>query len=540
MRAATPRETLIQSVCALLLLVSLLAAFSGSGGFEDAYGAWQPGNNAAFEARLESLAAAFGRSLLIGVLTASMALGIGIPAGWALARRTRPLWLLLFAALPLALPASVAVSGWFKLCAPGAASSFAMPFQIATRGVSWVLFSPIGAAVVLGCGLWPIVAFETWPAFRRARNEAYDAAILCGARSFWNGPFFRIVLPQAKGELAAGALLVFLLGCGDFSVGSLLLQRTLTIEIHDALMSGKTAGAAWASLPLIAMAFIAALLLSRMHSKYAGAGLSGDIRSEATGSKFELPFAALTIGVFLGFALPMLACVYGALNGTQPMSHVFSAGSDAVSVTVRLAGSAALLSLLVAILRLMAWPETRARPINAMGLFLLTIPGSFLAAALLTVQTDFLPHNSERMAAVLPVAMLAAGYVLRFIYIPLRLMEEGLAGLDPDLLAAAALSGHGRISRAITIAMPLVLPHLAAAGALVFILSIGEVPIADRLHSPGVTPAAIWLFQQQHLGYDESVFGLSLLLGTLTVAVLGGVGLVSAFCETRLRQLRGC
>jgi iron(III) transport system permease protein len=530
MREPEKKDRVIQFAIATLMLAPLAAAFFGQGGFADAYGSYQSADPDAISARHWTLAAAAGRSLLVGGLATALALLVGIPAGWALAQRERPLWLLVLAALPLALPASVSVSGWIGLLAPaGVASRFKVPipgFGPESRGG---LFTVPGVAFVLGSSLWPLVAFEVWPAFRRARNEAYDAALLAGSCA---RAFFQIVLPQAKGELASGALLAFLLASTDFSVCSLLLVRTLPIEIHDALMVGKTASAAFAALPMLAMVFAIAWISTRLRRSTT---VTGGVQTHARGGRLS-QFSLLT-GVALGFVIPMLVCFYQAQHGTKPMSQVFGAGSDSLLITARMAGAAALMAAIVAVLRLVFWPEMRTPAVTTAGLFLLAVPGSFLAAALLAMQIyatkQLNPDGStpgqwtSALLTALPTSILAIGYLVRFMYVPLRLIEEGLASLDPDLLDAAALAGHGRISRAVSIALPLVAPHLAAATALVFILAMGEIPMAVRLAPPGQVPATVWLFQQQHLGYDEAVFGLSLLLGGVAAGTLLLCGLAA-------------
>jgi len=563
MRQPGRRDHCLQWVVAALFILPLLAAFLGGGGFSDAYGTYQPGDEAAIAARRLALAAATGRSLLVGSLAALLAVALGVPAGWALATRRflvpgfwfrvshflrlrpaslvnqRPqtinqkllfpsaslrlcgeLVLLVLATLPLALPPSVAVSGWVGLLAPaGAASRFNVPipgFGPESRG--W-LFSSLGAAFVLGLGLWPVVALEMWPAFKRTlASTAYDAARLhaSGSRTFW-----RILLPQARGELAAGAVLVFLLASSDFSVSSLLLVRTLPTEIHDALTVGKTAGAAWAALPLLVLVFAAALVLRTRAAPAPPATLPSGERGEA-----HAPVACgfLAAGVFLGFVAPLAVCGWQALAGGRPMSRVFGAGSDALFVSLRIAGAAAALAVVLALLRAMCWPEMRAKAINGAALLLLAVPGSFLAAAFLALQLRLQAAanalHAEQLAAALPLAILALSYAVRFLYAPLRLVEEGLAALSPEMFEAAALAGHGRLSRAAAVAVPLVATHIAAGAGLVFVLVLGDIALADKLAPPGKVPATVWLFQQQHLGYDEAVFGLSLLLGAVVAAAL--------------------
>ena len=124
MREPLKRDRVIQFAIAALMLAPLAAAFFGQGGFADAYGSYQSSDPDAISARHWTLAAAAGRSLLVGGLATAFALLIGIPAGWALAQRERPLWLLVLAALPLALPALVSVSGWMVARAGGRGLAF--------------------------------------------------------------------------------------------------------------------------------------------------------------------------------------------------------------------------------------------------------------------------------------------------------------------------------------------------------------------------------------------------------------------------------
>ena len=524
MREATRTERVIQGLLALLCLAPLLCAFFLSDGMSGAEAA--PTAEQVALHRSELLAAG-GRSLLVAISATVVAACIGIPAAWALAQRRRPLLMLVLCALPLALPASVAVSGWVRLFAPGAASSFAPPAIKAGQIPRGLLFSPFGAALILGCSLWPLIAFELWPAFRRARSESYDAAVLSGSRL---RAFLRVVLPQCSGELAAGALLALLLAISDFSVSSLLLIRTLPVEIHDALMLGKTVSAAWTATPLLLLGAAAALSFSRLSKSHYNAG--SPVQIPAGAPRSWAAAVILVIGVIVGFAAPMAGCATGIPATEKTISMALRVGVDSLALSVRLAAAVALLSGLLAIARVLAWPDTRTRALNAAGLFLLAIPGSFLATAIFSIQLNTASTlegaQFERLAALIPAASLGLALLVRFLYVPLRLVEEGLASIDPEVLDSAALAGHGRLSVAISVALPLLLPHIAASTALVFILALGEIPLADRLSPPGAITAMVWLFQQQHMGYDAGVFGLSFLMGGVCAGVLFATGAAAA------------
>jgi len=534
MRALSSRERLLQLLLAAVLLAPLGIAFFGRGDFGEAYTAVAAGEE--LMSRQTALLYASLRSMGLAALATLVALLIGVPSAWALAQRSGGsrrwgLLLLVCCVLPLAIPASVTVSGWVSLIGPaGAASRFKSPVPgISDGGLHW-LFSLPGAALVLGTMLWPIVTLEAWPAFRRARNEGYDAALLASSR--WIA-FWKILVPQTRRELSAGGMLVFLLALSDFPVSSLLLVRTLPTEIHDALMLGNAGSAAAAAAPMLLAIVVIALLLARLPARAAVAQESPELARSGRGSLVVLVF-----GIIAGFVLPMLGCLYGALNGKREMSAVFGAGVDSLGITVRVAGAAALLAGIAAAARVLFWPETRALPLNAATLVLFAIPGSFLAAGMLETQVDASPLLPFIPASTFAAAIFCFAYFLRFIYIPLRLVEEGLAALDSDLMDAAALAGHGRLSRAGTIALPLVLPHLLAGAALVFILSMGEVPIAAKLSPPGLQPSTLWLFNQQHMGYDESVFGLSLLLGGLAALTLFCAGVVTLWLAGLFRKRR--
>ncbi|MEI6235376.1 MAG: hypothetical protein WCT04_20155 [Planctomycetota bacterium] len=499
MRDTTRRDSALQIALALLLAAPLMAAFIGGGPVELDALTW---------ARIGVLARAFGRSVQLGVTSAGVAALLGIPAAWLLASRRVSVLLIALFVLPLALPAPVAVSGWVRLLAPSAASSFALQNPGTAHSF---LFSVYGAGIVLGFGLWPVVALHVWPGFARARDASYDAARLYAPPS---RAFFQTILPRCRGEILAGLSLVFLLASNDFATSSLLLVNTLPVEVHDQAALGKYSVAAWTSLPLIMMAALVCVLMTQP-SNDSQASIGNAARAHGrTGRGAAI---VLVLGLVFGFLIPMLSCMHGVLSSGKALSVSFDAGAESLGLSARLAAAAVLIAVGMAAARIVFWPETRAHAVTSAGLFLLAIPGTFLGVALFSLQLD---ATSILSGLQQPLAWMAAGLALRFLYVPLRLADEAVASIDPSILESAALLGHGRTSKAMGVVLPLSSGHLAAAAALVFALVLGEVPVASILAPPGAAPATIWLFGQQHMGYDESVFALSLLLGVTTAVVI--------------------
>lgn len=502
MRPLTTLDRAIQWALAILCLSPLALAFTVGRPEEP------------LTSRAEVIAA-LGRSGAVGLLATLVALFIGLPAGWMLSGFRRSAWPLALCALPLALPPSVAVTGWLRLLAPDGVLS---AFTAATDGVFSMgpFFSIPGVAVVLGLGLWPIVAFEAWPGFVRVRGEGYAAALLSGSRL---RAFTRIAIPMARGEIASGALLVFLLAASDFTVSSLLLVKTLPVVIDDQWATDRPDAAAWMSLPLLALVLLAALLLSRWKQ----VGSEQESRGSVTWGPSRIGRAVAVLGIQFGFLIPMLGCAVGAFGTRMPLSPAVREGWPFLAVSLRMAAGVALLAVLVGAVRVVVWPRTAASALCASGLLLLALPGSFVAAGLFAVQVLAREGGLPGLSA--GSVVLSLGYLLRFIYLPLRLAEEGLRGMDPAMLESAELSGHGRYSQGLSIALPTVWPHLLAAGMLVFVFVLGEVPLSQRLAPPGQTPVCLWLFNLQHYGYTERVFVLCLMLGSVVwVGLLGTAG----------------
>jgi len=192
---------------------------------------------------------------------------------------------------------------------------------------------------------------------------------------------------------------------------------------------------------------------------------------------------------------------------------------------VRLALAAAMLATFVAGLRVVFWPDVSARSLSHAALLLLCVPSSFLGAGLLAIQFSVVVDPAR--IHIWGTLILTLGYVLRFLYVPLRLVEEGLAAIPQNVLEAARVSSPTRLNLATQISLPLVGVHLLCGAVFVFLFALNEIALPSKLAPPGTQPATVWLFQQQHLGYDEAVFGLSLLLGGVAAmaVILGAVAL---------------
>jgi molybdate transport system permease protein len=172
-------------------------------------------------------------SLKTTVIAQALILTFGTPTAYLLATRRfpgRPLFVTLVE-LPLVLPPAVAGIG--LLAAFGRVGLLGSTLSAAGVAIPFTQ-----AAVVMA------VAFVASPLYIRqgiAAFEAVDPNLVGASRTLGAGPartFFRVVLPLARGGLAAGAALAFARGLGEFGAtimfaGSLQkVTQTLPLAIY--------------------------------------------------------------------------------------------------------------------------------------------------------------------------------------------------------------------------------------------------------------------------------------------------------------------
>ena len=96
-----------------------------------------------------------------------------------------------------------------------------------------------GLVIIYGAVTFPFVVWLMRSFFQEVPRELSDAAIVDGC-THW-GAFFKVVLPQVKGGLAATALFVFILNWSDFLIALVMTQdnaRTAPVFLQ-ALQSGS-------------------------------------------------------------------------------------------------------------------------------------------------------------------------------------------------------------------------------------------------------------------------------------------------------------
>ena len=417
---------------------------------------------------------AWGATLIVAGGATLVALATGIPAGLTLAH-SRGKLLRTLTLFPLLLPPVLAAAAWLGARLP-------VPHAL-------------GSAAILGAIYWPVVALLLEASLRRLPGDALDAAALqlTPARAL------RVVVwPHVRPALGAAALLVFLLAASEFTVPALFVVPTISMTIYEEMSAFRTASAASAALPLLALAGGLAWVLRRAPmippSQPSRPFLSG------------APLLALqVVAGFVWLATAIAPALIFALRAGS-FGKVVLMNLDAIGWSVVVAGLTAL--------GLVAWASTSRRRSRLEPLWLATLalPGvvAGLGALQIARRTELLPWLAPSGALLLLALMARFAFAA---WLPLR------EPVDPRQLEAAELSGLSPVRTWWKVVAPAALPRAAAAAAIVFVLALGEIGPVVLLSPPGRLTASQHLFNLMHYGYDDVVASLALFLFGATALV---------------------
>jgi iron(III) transport system permease protein len=486
-RRSSPAWTIVPAVLVAVILAPILAvvliALGGSG---------------AAIAHLSGtvLASAALHTFMLAFLCAVLTLVMGTATAWLITMYRFPGRAILdrLLVLPLAMPTYIVAYCYAD------ALDYAGPVQSALRSAfGWQTAADYwfpevrsigGAALILASVLYPYVYLTARASFVQQSVCALEVARTLGQSAM--GTFWAIALPLARPALAAGVALVAMEVFNEFGAVRHLGVSTLSSAIYDTwLQRSDLAGAA--QIAVVVLGFVLAALLCERSLR------GGALSHHTTGRYRSIPFqdidgirgyiaATLCALPFLfGFLIPALILI------NQALRHGF--GSSAVTFFEAAKNSALLATLAAIIAVLIAVFMSYARRVASNGLnrvavraagFGYAVPGTVLALGLL-IPLAALDNRIDavmRSAFGISTGLLLSGsifaitlaYVIRFLAVALSAIESGLDRISPNLDAAARSLGETALSALRRVHVPILMPALGAAGLLVFVDAMKELP----------------------------------------------------------------
>jgi iron(III) transport system permease protein len=441
-------------------------------------------------------------ALLMGSVVLSSA-AIAIPLAWLTTATDLPLrrvWTVLVA-LPLVIPSYVAAYLYVSLLSP--------------RGVLQSLLEPVlgihRLPPIYGFpGAWLVLTLISYPftfLAVRAALQRMDPSLMEAARSLGLSPFEafrRVTLPNLRPALVAGSLLVALYCLRDFGAVSMLQYSTFTRVIYNRYQAFRLDEAAAMSLVLMAAAGLMLFLDFRSRGRGRYARLSSGcarIRPPVRLGIWKVP-AILFVGslVFVALIIPAGGLAYWfwrGLNQDWIVRDLAGQQNNLIALTllVRPAWQSLTVSLGAAILTIVLALPVSILAVRKPGraahvLERLSYTGAALPGIVIALSFVFIGINYARpLYQTLP--MLLAAYVVLFLPQAVGSERAALLQVSPNLEEAGRSLGKRpwHVFRHVT--LPLVRPGLLAAGAMVFLTTMKELPATLILSPIGFNTLAV-------------------------------------------------
>ncbi len=471
--------------------------------------------------------------LAVGVSLGTLILGVG--TAWLVVMCRFPgkrvfEWALL---LPLAVPTYVIAYAYTDFL------QFTGPVQSLLRetfgwaaGDYWFpeVRSLGGAITLMSLVLYPYVYLLSRAAF----VEQSVCALEVG-RSLGRGPwrlFAGVAVPLARPAIVGGVALVLMEALNDFGAVQFFGVDTFTTGIYRTWF-GLGESAAAAQLAACLLTFVIALLALERYSRrkarfhHASTTYRELPQYRLSPVRAGLAFLCCLLPIAVGFLVPALVLlkmhvdVGDALLGTRFADYAIN--------SLTLATVTAVIAVALAVL---VGYGMRLRPgrVTAMAARLASVgyavPGSVIAVGLL-IPLGWMDQQINLWAReqfdILPgliltgtMVALVYAYVVRFLAVSFNAVEASLGRITPNMDAASRTLGHTAAGTLARIHLPMMRSSLLAAGILVFVDVMKELPATIILRPFNFDTLAVRAFE---LASDERLAQAS--TSSLAIVVVG-------------------
>ncbi len=462
-------------------------------------------------------------SLLLAMFTTTLASLAGVTLGIVLAKTDLPLRSVFAVVLsmPLLFPPYILAVGWYEALGRGGLLSQWAGSAVGEATSAWLFAFP-GAVLVLTTAFLPVVLLLTMT-YLRAVNPALEQAARLSSR--WPAVLGSITIPLAAPGIVLSLVLVFLMTMGEFGAPAFLRVDVFPVASFTQFTAFYNFGAATAAaLPLVVVALLGLAVEQRVLREKTfqfGWGLQRDCEQVALGSARTPLFLLITLTSLVLVALPLGALVLRGLSLAVLREALDRAGASAIRTLVYSAVSATALSMLGFFLAYLIHRRAVAfwRSIDAVALFLFTLPGSVIAIGLIAVWN----RPSTNWIYATP-AILVTGFIAQYAALSTRTILAGFAQTSPSLEEAAEVAGAGWFRRVREILVPLAMPSILVSWAVTFLFCAREVSLALLLAPPGQDTLTARTMTLMANGSPELVAALCLLSMSLTAVPLAVYG----------------
>ena len=453
------------------------------------------------------------RSLILAVTVTLACAGIGTGLAWLVHRtnvRGHRVWAVLLP-LPLVIPSFVYATAIRHAFGPGGL-------------IAWIPRPEgfLGAFVTLVVLSYPYVYLPVAGRLRRISPSIEEGSRILGASSART--FFSVVVPQAKGAIAAGSLLVFLYTISDFGAVSMMRYDTLTRAIFSTRLFDQATAV---SLGLLLAALALLVGFGERWFRFDtddGRPLIGSPRIYHLG-KWSAPSSiGLATLSFVSLAAPVLVFMVWWTRGVSAPGGGYEGFLATISRLGLPAINTALVGVVAAVVAtVVVFPVAYARRRGGSavaGAASVSVIASFaLPGLVIALSIGFWALQVPARWLYQSFPLLIVGYVVHFGAQSLRSTQASLDAVGTRFDEVAQTLQADQKRRLRTIDVPLMMPGVLAGGGLVMLSVMKELPATLLLAPLGFETLSTRIWNAAEDGFLAEV-GVTSLLLILVSAVL--------------------
>ncbi len=423
------------------------------------------------------------RTILLVVSVTVISSLIAIPLAWLQVRtdlRLKKLWSVL-TLLPLVIPSYV--GGFIFIVALGP-KGMLQKLLSAIWGIERIpdINGYLGAVVILSLLSFPYILLTVKSGLRQLDPNLEESAQILGDGR-WR-LFFLVTMPILRPSIVAGALLVALYTLSDFGAVSILRYETFTWAIFNQYEGSlnRNFGALLSMILIVISLFVVISEgLSRGKGRYyrSGHGVSRHPKLISLGH-WQWPSLLFSIAVtVLGLVLPISVLLYWLIRGVlagEPLLILLGPMINSITISLAAAVVTVIVAIPVAVLSV--------RYISVLGIVIekvtyigFALPGIAVALGLVFFGANYMPLIYQTFV------ILIVGYVILFLPAAVGSIRASLLQVRPEIEQAGRSLGHSSFYVLKTLTIPLVKHGMFAGGAIVFLLTMKELP-ATLILSP--------------------------------------------------------
>ena len=434
------------------------------------------------------------RTILLVVAVTGASAILAVPLAWLTVRTDLPLartWGVLLA-LPLVIPSYVAAFTVVVALGPRGMLQGFLEGLVGIERLPDISGFP-GAMLTLTFLSYPYILLTVRAAMQRLDPSLEESSR--GLGYSWRSTFWRVIIPLLRPALAAGALLVGLYTLSDFGAVSLLRYETFTwaifIQYESAL--DRTLGAAFSlALVVLALAFLLVEYFTRGRSQYyrVDQGVARPAQTVPLG-RWRWPAVGLCGAVtMVSLVLPMAVLVFWVVRGVsagEPLLLLWEAAGNSLLISGLAALAAVLAAFPIAALSV-RHPGPLSSLLERITYVGFALPGIAVALGLVFFGANFARFLYQNLS------LLILAYVILFLPTAVGSTRTSMLQVNPRVEDAARSLGRAPLQVFTSITLPLVRPGLLSGAALVFLLTMKELPATLILRPTGFPTLAtsIW------------------------------------------------